>query len=154
MKNADTTADAPWRSEQTLRDLYHGDRLSQREIADKLGCGRGTVHRWMDRHGIDTRNKMNGVEECNRNQVPHFGHHTKGYEMWQSQHEYEMQKVLVHRLVAVAEFGFEAVCDNDVHHKNGIPWDNRHDNLEVMSHGSHMSLHKSGEWSEDVLSSN
>jgi len=30
----------------------------------------------------------------------------------------------------------------NVHHKNDIPWDNRPDNLEVMKHGEHRSLHE------------
>jgi len=49
--------------------------------------------------------------------------------------------VLVHRLLAVAEYGYENVCDNVIHHKNGIRWDNRPDNIEVMTRSEHSKLH-------------
>lgn len=39
--------------------------------------------------------------------------------------------VYIHRLAAVAWFGFEAVKDNRVYHKNRIRWDTREDNLSV-----------------------
>ena len=46
---------APYRDEETLRRLYWEDGFSQREIADKLGCGFPTVQTWMKRHGIELR---------------------------------------------------------------------------------------------------
>jgi len=49
--------------------------------------------------------------------------------------------VLVHRLLAVSEYGYEKVCNNVVHHKNEVKWDNRPDNIEVMSRTVHAKLH-------------
>jgi transcriptional regulator with PAS, ATPase and Fis domain len=48
---------------------------------------------------------------------------------------------VIHRLVAVAEYGFDAVVENHVHHKNHIPWDNRPSNLELMSQEEHYRYH-------------
>jgi len=45
--------------------------------------------------------------------------------------------VPIHRLVAVAEYGFDAVVDKEIHHKNGMPWDNRPENLEPLSKEEH-----------------
>lgn len=43
----------------------------------------------------------------------------------------------IHRLVAVAEYGFDEVDGNHVHHKNGVRFDNRPSNLEVLSNSEH-----------------
>lgn len=48
-------ADAPWRDEDTLRELYHGERLSIQGIADELGATYPTVHKWLSEHGIERR---------------------------------------------------------------------------------------------------
>jgi transposase-like protein len=43
------------KQESTLRELYCEERLTQKEIADRLGCSRPIVVEWMQKHGIDTR---------------------------------------------------------------------------------------------------
>ncbi|WMT07796.1 helix-turn-helix domain-containing protein [Natrinema thermotolerans] len=45
-------SDAPWTDEDTLRKLYVEERLSQPEIAERLGCSDSTVSNWIRRHGI------------------------------------------------------------------------------------------------------
>jgi hypothetical protein len=49
--------------------------------------------------------------------------------------------VKIHRLAAVAWFGYEAVVGKDVHHVSGIPWDNREDNLEPLDPSEHRRRH-------------
>lgn len=44
-----------WRDKETLEYLYWDNRLSQREIADRLGCSTNTVFRWHGQHGIESR---------------------------------------------------------------------------------------------------
>lgn len=83
-----------------------------------------------------------------------------GYERWRS---YEMRPstaaegkedvyVAHHRLLAVVEcypsqMSIEAILRDldgkDVHHRNGIKWDNRPSNLEPIDHGEHSRLHAS-----------
>ena len=46
-----------------------------------------------------------------------------------------------HRLLAVAEYGFDAVAGNDIHHKNGVPWDNRPANIEPIDPCEHSRIH-------------
>ena len=50
-------------------------------------------------------------------------------------------KVAIHRLAAVAWFGWGAVSGNVVHHENGVPWDNRESNLTPMTLSEHSKLH-------------
>jgi hypothetical protein len=59
-----------------------------------------------------------------------------------------MDGMLVHRLAAVAWFGYDEVAENKVHHQNGVKWDNREENLAVMSDSDHKS-HHANEWGRD-----
>lgn len=128
----------PWRDEELMRRLYLDELLSTTDLANKFDCAPSTITAWLDRHDIPTRSIAEGraIKGGYHNCVP-FGHGNKGYERWWSDYE----KVLVHRLVAVAEFGFDAVADMDVHHINGIQWDNRPENLELMDSVEHIVMH-------------
>jgi len=50
-------------------------------------------------------------------------------------------EVRLHRLLAVALYGFEAVAGRQVHHANRIPWDNRPENLRLLTPSEHSRLH-------------
>lgn len=52
------------------------------------------------------------------------------------------EQLSVHRLVAIAEYGLDEVSNKIVHHVNGCPYDNRPENLEVMTQGEHIRLHE------------
>jgi 5-methylcytosine-specific restriction endonuclease McrA len=56
-------ASGPWTNENTLRKLYVVDGLSQSEIANRLGCGQSTVGRWLQRHGIESRDRSGYIGE-------------------------------------------------------------------------------------------
>lgn len=45
----------PYRNKELLNDLYWREGLSQREIAEELGCGFVTVQKWMNHFDIDLR---------------------------------------------------------------------------------------------------
>jgi uncharacterized protein YjcR len=47
--------DEPWHDEDTLREMYHEQQMTQQEIADELGCSTGSINTWMKRHGIEAR---------------------------------------------------------------------------------------------------
>lgn len=126
---------------ETLERLYWSEGKEIQEIADMSDVSYSTVHYHMDKHDIDRRSNA----EIKRKERAGFRTGTHGYEQaicsW-----FEKQKALrIHRLVAVAEWGYERVADNQVHHINGIPWDNRPENLEVMSIEEHSSHHSTGE---------
>lgn len=52
--------------------------------------------------------------------------------------------VYIHRLLAVSMIGIDSVKGKDVHHINGISWDNRPENIEVISKSEHGRIH--GKW--------
>jgi hypothetical protein len=130
----------PWTDEDLLRELYWGEMMSPREIADVFDCAYATVFNWLDKHGIRKRNMSEATMASHGTYwSATFYTDNEGYEMWTS----DSRIVRVHRLQAVAEWGLDAVGHGEVHHKNGIPWDNRVENLEVYdTHGEHMQQHR------------
>lgn len=133
-----------YKDADTLRELYVEKRLSQSEVADELNCSTATVCRWLEKSGIESRSFNDGRLISLRTR-------RDGYEEFGA----GVGNVLHHRLLAVAEFGFDAVANKHVHHKSGIPWDNRPDNIELMTNSQHLKKHgkeKGGDWrDEDVL---
>lgn len=126
------------RDEDELKRLYHDEGLSQPEIAEKLGCYDTTVSKWFRKHGIETDDReYTRRMEARRVNRASFGLDTGGYEAWKAGRD----SYRVHRLLAVAEYGVDAVVGKDVHHKNHIPWDNRPENIELLTPAEHGDIH-------------
>lgn len=144
--------DRPWQDAETLRELYHEKGMTTREIADELECNNSTVSRWMNKHEIEARDNwragVDAAAEANRVERVKMRTHERGYEYWghtEWEDDERVSKIVyVHRLQAVAEFGYDAVAGKSVHHENGVPWDNRPDNLELMTRSEHQNEHRSG----------
>jgi hypothetical protein len=126
-----------YRREDWLREKYNEERMNLVEMAEEANTNPASIGRYMRKHGIQTR----GAES---RPATYIGCGSKGYEIWQC--AVNRDYVKVHRLLAVAEYGFESVAGLDVHHKNNIPFDNRADNIEVMTHEEHRSRHKKYTW--------
>lgn len=125
----------PYADPETLRQLYHERGLSLREMAAELDCHYTTVHQYMDEYDIERREASYDPE---KDGYATFTSHTAGYELWVD----ASKTVLVHRLVAVANEGFDSVCDGIVHHENELKWDNRPSNLTVVeSQRDHARMH-------------
>jgi predicted DNA-binding transcriptional regulator YafY len=126
--------DEPHRDEDTLRRLYWSENKSLREMAEELEVGARTVSRNMEKCGVPRREP-----EHQRGGV-HL-RFNDGYLTWKPNVRGESYSVRVHRLVAVAEYGYEAVKSNVVHHKNRHKSDNRPENLELMTQAEHNREH-------------
>lgn len=111
--------------------MAHERRMSSREIADELGCSADTVLDWMDKFGIQPYESIHvGVRE-----------HPHGYRQIHHYHDGEQHVCFVHRLAAVAKYGIDEVCEKEVHHKNGVRWDNSPSNLTLMTTTEHRRHH-------------
>lgn len=138
--------------EATLRHLYVERRLSMRDIEDETGHSDTTVYRRLKECGIETRDRTAALTTASRRKPASFKTVPRGHEMWRTKTSEETKGVFVHRLLAVAEFGFEAVRDNIVHHgkEEGklpaceIPWANWGKNLELMTASQHSNHHNPG----------
>lgn len=141
--DVDVPDEKPWRDEELLRKLYVDEKLTTNDISILFDCSNNTVCHWLEETGIGTRNQSDSMKYAlghHPREVP-LSMHSKGYMRWNySDQEGNKASVFVHRLLAVAEYGFEAVVGNDVHHKNGIQWDNRPSNIELLDHAEHSSV--------------
>lgn len=124
----------PWQDKETLEELYCERDMSVVEIANELDGGHNTISRWLDRHDIETA-------KPHHKRPPHHSIADDGHERWRVQSDGTQYAIPVHRLVAVAEHGVDAVEGMDVHHKNGVPWDNRAENLQLKTREEHMRDH-------------
>lgn len=126
-----------------LRELYYEKRHTLMEIADMSGVSSAsTIRHHMDKHGLERRTTGEGGR-VNRATYSMEGN---GYMSWHSRDPDGKQRGMkVHRLVAILEYGIDAVAGAHVHHKNEIPWDNRPENLELKEPSDHHSHHSSGE---------
>lgn len=124
-----------WKTEEWLRERYWNEGLSLREIGELVGVSPATVSKQMEKLGVERR-----IE--NKNRPLKISHLSAGYELIQNEYGGDRYRLLLHRLLAVSEWGFDAVAGNEVHHRNGIPWDNRPSNIEVVSKSEHKDYHR------------
>ena len=91
----------------------------------------------MREHNIDRRASKADQEYAT------YTTHEQGYKIWKtwdSEKERNVQ-LFVHRLLGVAKYGIEPMKDMVVHHKNKHKYDNRMENIEIMTNSSHASHH-------------
>lgn len=132
--------------ENELRELYFDDECSMRDIADEYDTSKSTIQNAFAIYAIDARESYRSDSYPPRHEFQkisdNVGHE---YEMVRSSTNYETDRVLIHRLVAIANGDLETseLCNFDkiVHHKSDHGLDNRPENLEVMTRGDHSEMH-------------
>lgn len=137
-------SETPYRDADTMRGLYVDEGLTMNEIADKLDCGVATVSRWIDKHGIESRSRAEVNARAAASRPAHFRTNNRGREVWIDNTNGDYNIVQVHRLLAVAEYGIDAVVDNHIHHEENIPWLNTPDNIIPKDPSDHLRDHKYG----------
>ena len=141
----------PWNDKEALEEMYHGRRMSSREIAEEFGVESSTIRRSMKRLGVNLRDRHEAHKMGMWEGPATFTVDSDGYEKWRTGIDGETYHVYAHRLLAVAEHGVDDVAGRDVHHKNGIKWDNRPDNIEPISRSAHTKLHHRDGLYDDYL---
>lgn len=127
-------SDPDWLSEK-----YHGEELTLKEMAAEAGVGSEvTILRQMEKHGLERRTAGDYLrKENNLRTAKHDDHEQIRFTVGETSYYYD-----VHRMLAIAHWGLDEVAGKIVHHKNGIPWDNRPDNLELIeSQSEHAKMH-------------
>lgn len=127
----------PWRNEDVLRELYCNKGFSIPKTADVMGVSSSSVQDYIDKFDISTR-------KANQHQkYASLYSRTDGHEEWKTRDKEVGGEVcmFVHRLLAISEYGIEEVKNMHVHHKNDIPWDNRIENIQLMSPSDHSKHH-------------
>lgn len=140
VQNQYTKAERPWTERDAMQKLID-EELTQEEMAERFGCSQDTISRWLSRHGFDYQADRTGPRKTGATLTMHkpHEHSATNYERWRAWNRERggNDYVYVHRLLAVAEYGFEAVRDKHIHHINGIGWDNRPDNIVPVDEKEH-----------------
>lgn len=132
----------PWQDKKILKKHYEERNMSARDLADKFSCNKSTILKWLRKHNIARRDRGQAVALSRINAPISITTTKRGYEYVFSTFRNQQYRVAIHRLLAVSEYGFDAVNDKAIHHKNNIPWDNRPSNIEPLSNSEHSSLHE------------
>lgn len=132
----------PYKDPQRLRELYHDEGLSLQQVGDKFGVEGSTIKYWIKKFGIERRSLQEGRKLFQSQKLPSYHQDGNGYMVWQTQYRKNRHQVFVHRLLAVAEYGFDAVKSNQVHHVNKFKFDNRPSNIEIHSPSGHQAQHR------------
>lgn len=127
----------PWESKEKLQTEYVEKGKSAEKLSSEWGCDPSTVTNWLKKHNIRVRD----------NSEYRQGHATytvtNGYGRWREYAGYDRNKsVTVHRLAAVAWFGLNEVNGKHIHHKNGVRWDNREENISLLNQSEHARQHQ------------
>lgn len=131
---------------EKVESLY-GSGMTQTEVAEILGVSQKVVCKFMKRNNIPARKAAKRDQIGARNSSWRGGKTQDefGYVMVQCKEHPRASKcggyVPEHILVAEKKIGRYLTENEVVHHINGRKWDNRPENLAVMTKSEHSKLH-------------
>ena len=138
-----------------LAEQYHGKGRSLKDIANECDVNAVTIMNWMERHNIPRRSYSDHLRKPKVSRIKI----ERGYIRLSSRRPNSngQDSVFEHQLVAIANGAdpHKVFSDGEYqcHHKNGIRWDNRPENIELLSGKDHADEHwpkrvrtATGEW--------
>ena len=126
-----------WKRIDFLKELYINQKMTQQEIAERLGTNKSNISNQLVEADIETRKR--GELQHPTIYISQSGYMTCRHRL--GGHDNDRVSFRIHRLVAVAEYGYDDVAGNIVHHKNNHKLDNRPENLEPISRSEHTKHH-------------
>lgn len=138
MKSLDIT-------KEKLHNMYWVENKTQKEIASGLGVNLKTIYNYLVKFEI--KRGRTGEKNCGERHWNWNGGYvdSKGYRIVHDRNHPNSDKkgrILEHRLVMSNKLGRPLRKYEHVHHINGIRTDNRPENLELVTLGTHHSGHK------------
>lgn len=132
----------PWDDPEMLKRLYLEEKLSTFEIADRFEeADQSSVYYQLKKHDIETRDAGEAMRNTYAsNLTVNLGNGRIQYffDAFGETHTF-----LHSQLVALLDHPPEEVFADDthIHHKNHMPFDDRRENLEVLSDSEHAAYH-------------
>jgi hypothetical protein len=120
-----------------IKRLYWNEDWPKKKIADYFNVSEMTVVNRMRDYGIETKSRRQAVAKRRAT----YTMTSNGYMIAADAVGGKSKSMRIHQLLAIAEYGIDEVKNKEIHHKNGIPWDNRPNNIIPVTSKQHRKIH-------------
>lgn len=135
-----------YKDAETLRQMYHNEEMTQKEIAETLGTTQSTIHYWMKKHNIKSRNRSDSLKNYRYNNSEDQPLHDKDtlYELYV---EKELSTVEIGDIL-----GFSHETIRKWLKKNGIKTRSRKEGNKIQHINDAPKMHQNVKGYEEVRS--